>query len=273
MFGEQLLVIATSFPAVIYTVLFGVSLTYWLLVVLGSLPGIGGGELEGGAKGILEGGAKGILEGGVKGVLEGGAASIDGAADGVASAFDGAEVLGAKGAMDGLASRQSGKKAPVTVLLSAGFTLSWMFACLAMQALGLDASLLWKLAVLALAPVAGFVVATPMVRPLGRLFGVHPSERAVDLRGQVAVVTTGRVDSSFGQAVLERNGADLLVQVRAPAGSAITRGSRVLLVDFNEQAGTFEVEPMTAVLTDAPMDTAPIEAEEEEHLAERRSSR
>src|SRR5690606_16397573 len=70
---EHLLALAVSFPSVVYTVLLGVALVYWLLVIVGAahLDGADGG-LEGATKGAIEGAAKGLLDG-----ADGGAEGAD----------------------------------------------------------------------------------------------------------------------------------------------------------------------------------------------------
>lgn len=229
MFGAALLDVATSFPAVIYTVLFGVSLTYWAFVALGAfeMPGLGGGELDGGVKGLFEGASQG-LEGGVKGLGEGLASSAS-----LAMGHD----------------RAPRAKAPITVWITVGLAITWTLACSAMQALGsLGDGLLVRLGVLVAAPLLGFTIANPLVRPLGQFFSLNRGQRSAGLRGATAEVTTGRVDTGFGQARVESGGADLLVQVRAPAEAGIRRGDPVLLIDFDEQKGAFLVESMARVL-------------------------
>ncbi len=119
-----------AFPTVFFTILLGVTMTYWLCVILGAvgvdiLDGdvaagakAAGGTLEGAAKaagGILEGGAKaagGILEGGAKaagGILEGGAKAAGGVFEGGAKAAGGL-VGGAKaaGGLEGAAKAAAG---------------------------------------------------------------------------------------------------------------------------------------------------------------------
>src|SRR4051812_46032257 len=81
------LAVILAFPSVIYTVLLGVVLVYWLFVFIGALhinalgEGMGDGALEGHADGAIDGHLDGALEGSghADGALEGHA---DGAADG-----------------------------------------------------------------------------------------------------------------------------------------------------------------------------------------------
>ena len=101
-----------AFPTVFFTILLGVTMTYWLCVILGAVGvDILDGDVAAGAKaagGTLEGAAKaagGILEGGAKaagGILEGGAKAAGGILEGGAKAAGGILEGGAKGAAEGL---------------------------------------------------------------------------------------------------------------------------------------------------------------------------
>jgi hypothetical protein len=81
------------------------------------------------------------------------------------------------------------------------------------------------------------------VRPLGKLFATNKAVQKRDLIGKVAEVSTGEVNESFGQAVLEDGGASLILQIRDSQGNLV-RGDKVLLVDLNEENGTYTVERM-----------------------------
>jgi hypothetical protein len=81
------------------------------------------------------------------------------------------------------------------------------------------------------------------VRPLGKLFATNKAVQKRDLIGKVAEVSTGEVNESFGQAVLEDGGASLILQIRDSQGTLV-RGDKVLLVDLNEENGTYTVERM-----------------------------
>lgn len=228
MFGQRLVDIATSFPTVVYSIGFGVSLVYWLFVLLGALDMPGADGLEGGGKlhfGDAAGGKIGL------------------------------EGLAAKGGSVAFVRPERAVRVPITVYASIALALTWMFSCLGIElldALG-TAHLAFQLLVLVLAPLLGFGLARPLTHPLGRFFGVHAGQKSGELRGKTALVTTGRVDQGFGQARVEAVNADLLVQVRANPNAKIVRGQRVLLLDFDEQTGAFDVEPMSHVLGQADM--------------------
>lgn len=59
---------------------------------------------------------------------------------------------------------------------------------------------------------------------------------------------TGNVDRRFGQAELNDGQTGLLLRVRCDDEDALKRGDRALIVDWDEEANAFAVEPMEAVL-------------------------
>lgn len=252
-----ILAIAASFPTVIFTVLLGLSLIYWLFVIVGAvdldssadgaLDGVAGakGAVEGAAKGVLEGAAKGALEGSVKGALEAkaGLGDVDGG-DIDADIPDG-------GVLATLASALRLRDAPVTVVISLFSLFGWMLSSLAVMTLGgrLDLpSWLFAIPVLLGSSIVALLLTSLAVRPIAPIFQTRHAKRHVHLVGRIAVVSTGRVDAGFGQATLEDGGAGLIVQVRADPQLGLKRGDRCLIVD--EEGGVFRIEKMTDILAD-----------------------
>ena len=95
---SEFLAITFSFPTVIYTVLLGVLLCYWLLVIIGAMDmdRFNAGGMDGAADGALDGLGHGATDGALDGLGHGAA---DGALDGLGhGAMDGV----ADGALDGL---------------------------------------------------------------------------------------------------------------------------------------------------------------------------
>ena len=124
----------SSFPTVPWTVLLGVVVLYWLLVILGALDldvldGLGGGgeALEGAGDGVAEGLAEGLGEGAAEGLGEG---LGEGAAEGLA---DGAAEAGG-GIADVVSALRLGS-VPLTVVLSLTGVLAWILAYLGARGL------------------------------------------------------------------------------------------------------------------------------------------
>lgn len=261
------LTIAASFPTLFFTVLLGISLVYWVFVLVGAvdldgggaadgLAGAGKGAVEGAMKGALEGATKGVLEGGMKGVLEAKAGAAE-ALDAKAAAADGFDVPDG-GILATLVSALRLKDAPLTVVLSFFSLFGWTLSGLAMLTLAPVLSMpSWMIGIPVLvgAIVVSLLLTSLVVRPLAPLFATRHAKRHVHLVGRVAVVSTGKVDRVFGQATLEDGGAGLILQVRADPSLGLKRGDRCLITE--EEGGVFRVERMTDLLADpgAPANT------------------
>ncbi|WP_438003847.1 glycine zipper family protein [Sorangium sp. So ce321] len=248
----EVLAASLVFPAVLFTVVLALALIYWLFVVLGALDL----DLLGGAHGdaapdlgALPGAAKGALEGAAKGALEGAA---KGAAEGLADGGDGAHGVGSVL----VALELHRVPATVTLTLVAAFgwfasVLSTMLAEPAWVGAGLPRWAL-GLAVLAGSLTAGVLMTSLAVRPLGPLFVTRHATSKKDLVGRVCVISTGRVDERFGQAVVDEGGASHILDVRSDTPGALRRGDRALLVSWDPGGEVFSVEPLDALLGPPP---------------------
>jgi hypothetical protein len=236
----QLLATALSFPSVVYTVLLGVVLLYWLFVVVGAASVDLFGD---GADGAFEGGS---VEGAAKGAAEGALGGHEGAAEGAGhhGEFTGGGWLGALRL----------RSVPATVVVSLIITFSWLVTMVAGPALassGLSAGAQAALgaAALVLAPLLALPPTSLLVRPLARLFVTHTAVRGRrDFVGKVCTVRTGTVDASFGEAVLAERGAEVIVRVRVDGGPSLGRGDRALIVAFDEQRDAFTVAPFDEIV-------------------------
>ena len=110
-------------------------------------------------------------------------------------------------------------KVPLTVWLSLFSLWAWVVAFLGgwllRSPLGVFVPV-WpgNLAVLVLAGAVGVVFARVTSRPLEPLYRRHGGRDRASLVGEVAEITTSRVDGRFGQARVEVGSDDLVVQVR-----------------------------------------------------------
>lgn len=230
---EEFVSIITSYPTVVWTVLLGVAVVYWILAVVGML------DLD-----VLDFGGD-VAEGAVDGALEG--------ADGALEAEVGDGDVGADGA-SGLASILTAlrlRNAPMTVVLSSIFLLSWV------------ASYYGSLHVAPLVPGPDWVAGTAVLlgsgllslpltalwtRPLRPLFKTEAAKSRKSLVGQVCTISTGRVDARFGQAKLADGGAGMILPVRCATDNELSAGSQALIIGWDEEHEAFEVEPMDDVL-------------------------
>jgi hypothetical protein len=247
-----LLAIMLSFPTIVYTVLLGVVLLYWLFVILGALhiDALGSGDVgHGGLEGAGHGGLEGAGHGGLDGAGHGGADGTDAGGDGAGDDVD----VGHGGIASAIAALRL-RSVPATVMMSFLVTFSWLASVFAIQALNAFAPSSAGVFVRFLVLVASLLVALPItsvvIRPLAPLFAHRQAKGKQDLIGKVCVVRTGSVDDKFGEATLEDGGAGLVLRVRVDRGEQLGRGDQALIVAYDEERETFTVAPMEEMMRD-----------------------
>jgi hypothetical protein len=254
---SEFLALITAFPTALFTVLMGVALLYWLMVILGALDidildadgAFEGadGAAEGAAEGALEGAVEGAAEGAAEGALEGAA---DGAADGVADgAADGTE--GASGGLGGVLEALRLRNAPITVVFSMIVFFGWVLSMVGTAYLRplLSALPAWLLNTLlmVLSLLLGMLLASLASRPLRGVFRGQQGAGRSSLIGKVVLVDTGSVDERFGQARFDEEGTAHLVQIRCDV-AGLKRGDKALVVTYDKAKQAFIVEPYNDIL-------------------------
>ena len=84
-------------------------------------------------------------------------------------------------------------------------------------------------------------VTATLCRPLRPLFRKLEATSSKSVLGQTAVVRSGRVTLSHGEAVLEDGGAGLILRVRADEARGFKRGDRVVLLEYLEGEHAYRV--------------------------------
>jgi hypothetical protein len=258
---NEVLRLALSFPCVVYTVLLGVVLVYWLFVVVGAIHiGEGSdGALDGFDPEGAIGASKGALEGAAKGALQG---HLDGMADGAGDVGDVADGGDAGDGGDGESNETSAvgllinalhlRSVPATTILSLIITFSWLTCTIGMQLVSRDvprgsaALVAWL--VFAVSPILALPLTSIAARPLAKVFGHRQATQHTDLIGKTCVVRTGTVSKTFGEALLEDGGAGIVVRVRIDRELAVKRGDQMLIVDYDREHESFLVEPVDELL-------------------------
>jgi hypothetical protein len=241
------LAVALSFPSVVYTVLLGIALVYWVFVMIGAV------HLDLVGDGVADGAGDGALDG-----IDGGHADGGGHADAADAAGghpDGAEVGGPEGsALAGLIASLKLRSAPATVVISVLLLFSWLLSVLGMQAaaanLPPDALSLARLGAFFLAPLLSLPLTSVVVRPMARIFVPPVTTAKQDLVGKICTVRTGTVTDRFGEGLLEDGGAGLVVRIRVDAGETVKRGDRVVILGYDGDRQEFTVAPMDNLLDD-----------------------
>jgi len=226
------LALATTFPVVVYTVLLGASLVYWVFVVIGAVSldhhaDAGGLDLDG----------DGIPDHLV------GADGADGHADGADGHGDGEH-----GGLAGMMAALKLRSAPATVVLSVLVLFSWLLSIIGLQLLAsvLPVAMMGavKLLLLIVAPLLALLPTSIAVRPLAKVFAPPRAVASKDLVGKLCTIRTGTVTEKFGEATLDDGGAGLVVRVRVESGEKLGRGQQAVIVGYDDERHEYTVAPM-----------------------------
>jgi hypothetical protein len=254
---HEVLVLALSFPSVVYTVLLGVVLIYWAFVMVGVIH-IGEGS-EGALDGHVDGAAKGLMEGATKGLMEGAvdqlhAGHVDVGDIGGDGDIGDVDVDESGSALAAIMSALHLRSVPATVILSLIITFAWLCSVVAMQVVTrLFPTFTGPLLSVGVF-LASFVLALPFTsiaaRPLAKVFAPKHAPVKSDFIGRTCTVRTGQVSSKFGEATLQDGGAGLVLRIRVEDGKQLGRGEQALIVDYDAERETYLVEPMRDVMSE-----------------------
>ncbi|PTU75846.1 OB-fold-containig protein [Pseudomonas mangrovi] len=193
----EFLQIVLSFPTLLFTGMFCLVMIYWLVVALGVVD-------------------------------------IDLLDFGVDSA---AEAAGQTEGLAGLLSKLKLNDVPVTVVLTLLTMVGWLitYLCEVWLLRHLPLGIL-RYPLGLLVAVGALMLAVPvcsaLCRPLRALFRKAETTTSKSVLGQVAIVRSGKVTLSQGEAVLEDGGAGLILRVRADEAKGFKRGDRVVLLEY-----------------------------------------
>lgn len=230
--------VISSFPTLPLTVLLGVAVGYWLFALV---TGVAFDHLDGAADSAAD-----AVTGAIKGATE---SALDGAADAVTGAAKGgAESVSAKHAIDGgLLTLLGLGRVPVTFTLSLLVLVAWTVSAITTSLVGPFDAVLGVVLLLA-SVVVGLGGAAVLLRPLGRALNQSKPARRRDALGQLCVITSGRVDGTFGTAHIDDGGAGLNVHVVCHKPNELKKGDRAILIELDAERGVYEVEPIDWLL-------------------------
>lgn len=240
---NEILNAAVTFPTVIFTVLLGFVILYWISVVVGALDIdlFGGDAIE-----AFDGAIEGAAESAAEAAAEAGAEAAGEMADGA----DAGDVGDAPGALSGLGLR----RVPITVSASLIVLFGWLLSMIGTHFAPFYVSATlskWVIGplVLVIAFMIAVILTSFVIRPLIPLFETKTAKSRTDYVGSMCTITTGRVDADFGQAKIEDGGDVLVVDVRCDRDSAgLGRGNRALIIDYDRDRLAYLVEPIEQLL-------------------------
>ena len=210
----------TSFPAVVYTVLLGVVLVYWLLAIIGLVDFEAGADVDIGAD-------------------AGDAGDIGDAGDGGPEGLSGLAAWLVAFGLNGV---------PFSIVVSLLALVGWFLtgmASLTLLPLVPDA-LRWAAGagVLLAAAALSIVIAAQLVRPMRGLFVTHRAISNAALVGQVCKVLTGVVDERQGRAEVAQRGAGINIRVWAPAPNSLRRGDAALITEYDPARQRYRIDAL-----------------------------
>lgn len=135
---------------------------------------------------------------------------------------------------------------PVTIIVSLIVLIGWLlsfstsFFLFPLIPDGVLEFLLGIPVLLAVSYVSAWICAW-IIKPLRPLFPTDQQDVQAQIIGRTAVVRTGVVDATFGEAVLDDGGAGLILKVRAFGAETFAHGDRVVLLEYLAADNTYLV--------------------------------
>lgn len=206
---EQLLEVASQFPTVIYTTLLGIIVVYWLVGMVGLIELNFSGDVD---------------------------IDIDVDAD--------ISIVGLTGFM--LTFGLTG--IPFTLVISIILLICWLisiYSQIYLFSLLPDGWLYYLLG--GVSAIAIFFISLPIaafiIRPLKGMFKSVETTTSNNLVGRDATIATGKVTTTFGQARVFNDGAEILLDVRCDNEHTLILGDKVLLIKYLEESHAYIVSP------------------------------
>lgn len=229
----EFLLAALTFPAIVFTVLLGISLGYWSLVIVGLF----GPE-------ALDGAVDGMLDGAVEGAVALTAPDDD---------EPKSNALALSEPRRGVLARYGLRRVPVTVSFSLFTLYGWILTHMTTLTGGavLDALVsrwVWGSGIMVLAVLVSLRLTSWTIVPLAPFFSGSQSLTNDELVGQIAQIQTVRVTRRVGQAKVATSGGSLNVTIRADASLGLAKNDRVMLVSYHPEERYFEVSRIDDML-------------------------
>ena len=239
-----------QFPSILFAGFLGISLLYWILVIIGAAdlnPFDGVDGLDGAADGGLEGAVKGGVEGAVKGAVHG--------------VLPDPEAVHASPLTEALAFLGL-TKVPLTVSFSVFSLVGWFLSVITRQ--GLDPHIpgfASAAAATAAAIIGGFAVTSVVSKSIAGVFTETTRVGKEGLIGRVVKVSSEVADDHRGQGEIDDGAGGIVIAIRTSRPEvALKRGDEAIVVEHDEKAGTYTVEPQANLTpTEAEQLAAPVE--------------
>ena len=205
---EQLLTTSSQFPTVIFSVLLGIVVVYWIVGLLGLVDLDLGGDVDMDADALV------TSVGGLTGLLL---------------------TFGLTGI-------------PFTLVISIIALVCWLVSVYLQYYLltWLPSGWLFYLGGLISAVVVFFLslpVTAVIIRPLKGMFKSVETAKSDHLVGKEAIIATSKVSETFGQARVFNDGAEILLDVRCAPEHTLAMGEKVLVIEYLNDSHAYIVAP------------------------------
>jgi len=135
---------------------------------------------------------------------------------------------------------------PITIIISFISLFGWLICYYMVHVLAgfLPDGLLRYLIgtpIFLVALILSMMITAFIVKPLRPLFKKAQQHTDKLVLGQTVVVRTTKVNSSFGEAILDDGGAGLILKVRSTGEHVFARGDRVVLLEYMKDENTYRV--------------------------------
>lgn len=204
--------ICFSFPTVAYTTMLGVVCLYWIVVIASGGAGMDALDFQ-------------------LGSVEGGADAAGGALSHVFAAM-GFDIV----------------PFPITlsIIVISGWASSF-FGTLYLSS-WIGAGLLNAIIMLVVSLGVAFVAGTVLIQPLRPLFRTYDESGGDSMVGEVCTIRSSSVDGEHGRARFQDEVRDSILSVRCPEDNSLERGSKALIIGYDEDENTYHVEPYEDVI-------------------------
>jgi len=214
---QQFLNIISSFPTIIYSILLGVVVIYWLGASLGLL------DID-------------VLDGNLHDP-SGGVHHID--------ITDASNLTGLAGILLTLGLNGVPITIIITFLVLYGWIVCYFLMLLVSPLMGTGG---WMVTLLGIPVFFGtfavsIFLSAQTIKPLRRLSEKTQAKNKTtqSLIGKTGIVRTSKITASFGEVTVEDGGAGLLLKVRAEEPNTFKRGDHVVLMEFMEAEHTYKI--------------------------------
>lgn len=242
---------AISGPTLPFTILLGLVLLYWILVGLGLFhvdsDGADGGGISDLAHAQDHGGVGDVAHAGGDGALHG---ASDGHAD--SSHHDHSPNASLDNSHTGgffkpFLNFLNIGDVPVTVVLSFLALFLWVCSMILNHYLNPNGNDLRALILLVPNFVASLVATSLVTRPFKKLYRTlnRDFDEHKPVLGRLCTISTSEATETFGQAVVERDGAPLVINVRTFGDLVLKKGDQALIIKEDPTTQIFTVAKLT----------------------------